>query len=167
MNTLNSLQSKQNMFPNQQQNVNNEMVNIILSKQYQSNNSTNSAESQIQDEIQQTTSPIQKIDNVNERITSLNNFETRLNQNQEDNMKFQNFLSTQDQFQYEQNQFYDNFMKIDNQALNLASSREQMSQIPAGALSTNRYSSLGYQINNNFQVNNFKIALQKIAKDQI
>lgn len=127
MNTLNSLQSKQNMFPNQQQNVNNEMVNIILSKQYQSNNSTNSAESQIQDEIQQTTSPIQKIDNVNERITSLNNFETRLNQNQEDNMKFQNFLSTQDQFQYEQNQFYDNFMKIDNQALNLASSREQMS----------------------------------------
>jgi len=34
------------------------MVNIILSKQYQSNNSTNSAESQIQDEIQQTTSPI-------------------------------------------------------------------------------------------------------------
>ncbi len=39
-------------------NVNNEMVNIILSKQYQSNNSTNSAESQIQDEIQQTTSPI-------------------------------------------------------------------------------------------------------------
>ena len=127
MNTLNSLQSKQNMFPNQQQNLNNEMVNIILSKQYQSNNSTNSAESQIQDEIQQTTSPIQKIDNVNERITSLNNFETRLNQNQEDNMKFQNFLSTQDQFQYEQNQFYDNFMKIDNQALNLASSREQMS----------------------------------------
>lgn len=127
MNTLNSLQSKQNMFPNQQQNLNNEMVNIILSKQYQSNNSTNSAESQIQDEIQQTTSPIQKIDNVNERITSLNNFETRLNQNQEDNMKFQNFLSTQDQFQYEQNQFYDNFMKIDNQALNLASSREQLS----------------------------------------
>jgi hypothetical protein len=50
-------------------------------------------------------------------------------------------------------------MKIDNQALNLASSRELMSHNPGAILSSNRYSSMGYQLNNNFQSNSFKIAL--------